>query len=124
MNHIHNPSSGKFAPKGNNYHKSVPWYIGLLILAGAVLAIVALGSHKAGAVNKSYAPLDLTKTVVVQAKQTSAILTAEEEAQVRAKQELILKEAEALKQKKLLEAELATVESQLSHIRKESLSFR
>lgn len=123
MNTIHNPSSGKFAPKGKNYHRSVPWYIGLLILAGAVLAIVALGSHKAGAANRNYAPLDLTKAVV-QTKQTSTILTVEEEAQVRAKQTLILKEAEALKQKKLLEAELAAVESQLSHIRKESLSFR
>lgn len=121
MNYIHNTKSGKFEPKGRSRHYTVPWHMGLLILSGIVLVIVAMGAHNADADN-SYAPVEIPVSAL--APQKKSLLTAEEIAQVRARQDLILKEAEALKAKKGLEAELAKVESELSATRKASLNFQ
>lgn len=129
MNYIHNPKSGKFEPKRSNpnYVYNIHWSTGVLLIAGVVLIAVAVRYHNVSAA-QSDASLEipiaqLQKAISVQPTSTT-ILTADERAQVQAKQELILQEAEALKQKKMLEAELAEVETKLSAIRKQSLSFQ
>lgn len=117
MNHIHN-TKGQFSKPAKNHYYKLPWHIALIVLVSIVLLVVTAGSHARA---QSFEPLTLP-VKVTQPKRT--ILTPEEEAQVRAKQDLILKEAEALKIKKGLEAELAKVEAELAANRKASLSFR
>lgn len=118
MNYIHN-KKGQFSKnQANNHYYKLPWHIALIVLAAIVLVIVTAGTRARA---QSFEPLTLPVKV---AQPKRAILTPEEEAQVRAKQDLILKEAEALKIKKGLESELAKVEAELAANRKQSLSFR
>lgn len=117
MNYIHN-NKGQFSKPTKNHHYKIPWHVALILIAGTVMVIVA-AAHRARA--QSFEPLTLPLKVEAPKR---TILTAEEQAEVRAKQDLILKEAEALKIKKGLEAELEKVEAELAANRKASLSFR
>mgnify|MGYP006349510211 FL=1 len=127
MNYIHNPRSGKFEPKRSNPNHvyKIHWSTGLILIAGVVLIAVAMRYHNASASQESLEiPIaQLQKAMTIQPS-TNTVLSPEERAQVQKKQELILQEAEALKQKKMLESELAEVEAKLSAIRKQSISFQ
>jgi len=118
MNYIHN-NKGQFSKPTNNHHYKLPWHVALIILAGIVMLILAVGSRARA---QSFEPLTLP--LKVEAPKRKQILTEQEQAEVRAKQELILKEAEALKIKKGLEAELEKVEAELAANRKASMTFR